>query len=122
MSTTTLPIAPPACNLIKHQANSLVCRVAQWAGLFFTGIVTLDFVTWIGQEKMSRRVTKILPAPSTSGMMSKTMGNHQKFATTLDIYFWTSKHGKTHKIDKNWEKSHPLTTLFVGFWALESDF
>ena len=47
-------------NLIKHQAKSLVCRVAQWAGLFFTGIVTLDFVTWIGQEKMSRRVTKIL--------------------------------------------------------------
>ena len=52
----------------------------------------------------------------------ETMGNHQKFATALDIYFWTSKHVKTHKIDENWEKSHPLTTLFVGFWALESDF
>ena len=75
----------------------------------------------LGQEKMSRRVAKILPTPSTSGMMSKTMGNHQKFATALDVYFWTSKHRKTHKIDENWEKSHSLTTLFVGFWALESD-
>ena len=76
----------------------------------------------IVREKMSRRDANFLPMPSTSGMMSKTMGNHQKFATALDIYFWTSKHGKTHKIDENWEKSHPLTTLFVGFWALESDF
>ena len=51
----------------------------------------------LGQEKMSRRVAKILPTPSTSGMMSKTMGNHQKFATALDIYFWTSKHEKLAK-------------------------
>ena len=76
----------------------------------------------IDRIKMSRRDANFLPLPSISGMMSKTMVNHQKFATALEIYFWTSKHGKTHKIDENWEKSHSLTTLFVGFWALESYF
>ena len=51
----------------------------------------------------------------------KNHGNHPKFATALDVYFWTSKHRKTHKIDEYWDKSHPLTTLFLGFCALESD-
>ena len=76
----------------------------------------------IVREKMSRRDANFLPMPSTSGMITKTMRNNQKFATALGVFFWTSKHGKTHKIDENWEKSHPLTTLFVGFGALESDF
>ena len=71
---------------------------------------------------MSRRDANFLPMPSTSGMMSKTMGNHQKFATALDVYFWTSKQGRNNNIDENWKKCHPLKTLFVGLGALESDF
>ena len=51
----------------------------------------------LGQEKMSRRVAKILPTPSTSGMMSKNQGKLQKFTTALVIYFWTSKHEKLAK-------------------------
>merc|ERR1711974_151729 len=52
------------------------------------------------------------------------MGNHQKFATALDIYFWTSKHeklAKKHKIDengqgKNVQKSCKFFTYAIHFW------
>ena len=68
--------------------------------------------------KMCRRVANFLTPLSTHGIMSKTTGNHQKFATARQIFFWPSKQRQY------WQKMAKITyfkwknRLKNYFWTL----